>query len=74
MQTEEPIHAPKQSSPSQFQQPEHPSNEKAHGKIYMAAQNMKNKLKDKMHKSFGSFEFDDKDDSALIIALISSSS
>ncbi len=69
MQTDESIPAPKQNSTSQAK-----PNEKAHGKMYMAAQNVKNKFKDKMKNSFFGLEFDDKDDSALMIALISSSS
>ncbi len=69
MQADESVHPPKQNSTSQTK-----PNEKAHGKVYMAAQNVKNKLKDKMKNSFFGIESDDKDESALIIALISSSS
>jgi len=67
MQAEEPLKTPKSSSTSL---PKPLPNEKPHGRIYLAAQKFKDTFKGKMKNFFGRFDFDDKDDSSLFMALM----
>ena len=68
MQTDKNVQAQTPES-KKFEQVPH---EKAHGRIYTAAHNLTNTLRDKLKSSFGGAEFDSKDDDALMCALVSS--
>jgi len=70
MQAEESLKTPKSNSTNLPKPFEPLPKEKPHGKIYLAAQKFKDTMRNKMKNFLERFDFDDKDDTSLFMALM----